>query len=182
MVSRSTGQPVAVGSVSEVSKAANLYEINNPEDLSKVKSVQVQLQGAGDGLGETAVFQVASAVVAPGQSALLTTTTGDQFESKSGKFRWINSTSTDAGGSRRKLMHNLDVVGALIDRFVSIVINPDNPAEIPCPFGVVVPDPCSINKDRECGGTLTKWLANNVNQRIRIRIRSNSFPSLQYPT
>eukprot|EP00889_Picochlorum_renovo_P006189 jgi/Picre1/33219/NNA_008544.t1 len=158
MVSRSTGQPLAVGSVSKISNAANLYEINNLGDLSKVKSVQVQLQGAGDGLGETAVFQVASAIVTPGQSALLTTTTGDQFESDSEGFGWVNSTSADAGGSRRKLMQEsgMSLVSALTSSLLSIVITPDNPAEISCPSGVVVPDSCSTDKDCECGGTLTK--------------------------
>ena len=155
MVSRSTGQPLAVGSVSKISNAANLYEINNLDDLSEVKSVHVQLQGAEDALVET-VFQVASAIVTPGQSALLTTTTGDQFESDSEGFRWVNSTSADAGGSRRKLMQESGMVSALTSSLSSIVITPDNPAKISCPSGVVVPDSCSTDKDCECGGTLTK--------------------------
>jgi len=101
MVSRSTGQPVAVGSVVRERDGRMLYEISSLGELLGVEHLTVTTN-TSDGDKAVTVYNVASAQVLPGEAAVVTTTSGEVFEINQGGMRLMNTTSTAAGGSRRR--------------------------------------------------------------------------------
>jgi len=103
MVSRSTGQPVAVGSVVRERDGRMLYEISSLDELLGVEHLTVTTN-TSDGDTAVTVYNVASAQVLPGETAVLITTSGEEFEINQDGLSLVNTTSTAAGGRRRHLM------------------------------------------------------------------------------
>jgi len=126
LVSKASGQPLAVGSVSQVSNLTSLHKINNLRDLSKLKSLAVGPKGAQ----ESTLFTVASAAVNPGQNGLITTTSGEHFEFDDSGVRLVNTTS-DTAFRRRRLLQDSgsDLVGAIFGLAVEFLTNTEQPID-----------------------------------------------------
>ena len=103
MVSRSTGQPVAVGSVVRERDGRMLYEMSSLRELLGVERLTVTTN-TSDGDTAVTVYNVASAQVLPGEAAVVTTTSGEVFEINQDGLSLVNTTSTVEGGRRRHLM------------------------------------------------------------------------------
>ena len=128
MVSKANGQPLAVGSVSQVSNLTSLHKINNLRDLSNLKSIAVGPKGAQ----ESTLFTVASAVVKPGQNGLITTTSGEQFEFDDSGVRLVNTTSDTAYAMRRLMQDpgsDTDLVGAIFGLVTEFVTDTEQPID-----------------------------------------------------
>ncbi len=98
MVSRSTGQPLAVGSLARETDGRLLYEMSSLDDLLGLEHVTVTTNTT------VTVYNVASAKVLPGETAVVTTTSGEEFEINQDGMFLVNTTYTAAGGRRRRLM------------------------------------------------------------------------------
>ena len=104
MVSRSTGQPVAVGSLTTETDGLMLYDMSSLDDLLTLQHLTVTTN-ASDGGGTTVtVYNVASAQVLPGETAVVTTTSGEEFEINQDGMFLVNTTSAAAARGRRRLM------------------------------------------------------------------------------
>jgi hypothetical protein len=111
MVSRSTGQPVAVGSLARETDGRLLYEISSLDDLLVLEHLTVTTN-TSDGDKSVNVYNVASAQVLPGETAVVTTTSGEEFEINQDGLFLVNTTSA-AAGRRRRLMLTDDQKGQL---------------------------------------------------------------------
>ena len=103
MVSRSTGQPVAVGSLTKETDGLLLYEMSSLDDLLALEHLTVTTN-TSDGDTTVTVYNVASAQVLPGETAVVTTTSGEEFEINQDGMFLVNTTSAAAARGRRRLM------------------------------------------------------------------------------
>eukprot|EP00889_Picochlorum_renovo_P008763 jgi/Picre1/35793/NNA_003253.t1 len=103
MVSRSTGQPVAVGSLVKQTDGLLLYQMLNLNELLALEQLMVGTN-TSDGDTTVTVYNVASAQVLPGETAVVTTTSGEEFEINANGMFLVNTTSAAAARGRRRLM------------------------------------------------------------------------------
>ena len=103
MVSRSTGQPVAVGSLTKQTDGLLLYEMSSLDDLLVLEHLTVTTNASDGGATTVTVYNVASAQVLPGETAVVTTTSGEEFKINQDGLFLVNTTSA-AGRRRRRLM------------------------------------------------------------------------------
>ncbi len=103
MVSRSTGQPVAVGSLVKETDGLMLYDMSSLDDLLALEQLMIRTN-TSDGETTVTVYNVASAQVLPGETAVVTTTSGEEFEINEDGMFLVNTTSAAAARGRRRLM------------------------------------------------------------------------------
>ncbi|WPT14365.1 hypothetical protein PSENEW3_00000495 [Picochlorum sp. SENEW3] len=103
MVSRSTGQPVAVGSLVKQTDGLLLYQMLSLNELLALEQLMVGTN-TSDGDTTVTVYNVASAQVLPGETAVVTTTSGEEFEINANGMFLVNTTSAAAARGRRRLM------------------------------------------------------------------------------